>query len=698
MVSRVCAADAESFDVVDVFTSSSAPTSLPISNFSQFLTYIIIGSIIFVVLANAFYFYCYVHRLQISSARKPRKISWVCWSVITLLTGPLVWIFWYLYSQSHADDSSMRAPLLSDDSSISDPHISLAMAHSSLQSSGIVHVRSNDVKIHAYVPEQRGGGGVVNQASWNGRIVAVKKPFFNGDMSEHDKKKFVKELEMQARLRHPNCIGVFAVCTEAHNIFMVMEWMHGGSLFAQLVKTRQELAVKQRGSEGPDTALTSRTRLSIAREICDGLQYMHSNNMIHGDIKSLNVLLSKDSTAKLCDFGLTTMQLSTTTLMSSSSGGTFAWSAPEIVLKGAHLSFETDVYALGVVLWELMTCMQPYEGLKAPQILGLLNLQQRPPIPSPLPAGFTDAYVSIMTHCWSNDPQQRPSASEVHQRIIALDKNIQPNEPVALYSELNRAVFGQSSIMHCLSRALSNPCCHQMLMSIVKKAEIHATTQSVVQLIAHFKLLPLEAQSITVYTASSASNGISLCSVHGAPFMNYNTALRDVVRQDITLWSDYSFLLYNALLKLPSVACTVYRGLNIPLTDLSYLYWKGGFVWFRSPTSTTTDKETTMKQFGQGASGQAGTFMELRVRNAKIIEDFSVVPQECERLVPHNTCFQVLGAFSAADVKMLEGFARMPPNVDFIILEEVSLHLAYSCVVFESLLSGLAVIDGCILD
>ncbi len=105
-----------------------------------------------------------------------------------------------------------------------------------------------------------------------------------------------------------------------------------------------------------------------------------------------------------------------------------------------------------------------------------------------------------------------------------------------------------------------------------------------------------------------------------------------------------------------------------------------------------------MKQFGQGASGQAGTFMELRVHNAKIIEDFSVFPQECERLVPHNTCFQVLGAFSASDVKMLEGFARMPPNVDLIILEEVSLHLAYSCVDFESFLSGLAVVDVCILD
>ena len=157
--------------------------------------------------------------------------------------------------------------------------------------------------------------------------------------------------------------------------------------------------------------------------------------------------------------------------------------------------------------------------------------------------------------------------------------------------------------------------------------------------------------------------------------MTYNSVLRDGVAQDISLWRDYSFLLYSALMKLPSVPCTVYRGLNVPLTDMSYLYWKGGFVWFRSPTSTTTDKQKTMKQFGQGASGLAGTFMELRVRNAKEIEEFSFFPHERERLIPHNTCFQVLGAFSAADVKILEGFASMPPNVDLVILEEVILHL-----------------------
>jgi serine/threonine protein kinase len=663
---------------------------------SQLLTYIIVGSVGFLVIANALFFLRHVRQVLLSNASKS---AWGCWLVLAVLTGPLVWIIWFVFFKGRADKVSMKTLLLSD--SQDDSHISLPMAHTSLL--GFEIVSSRDVKINMHVPEQRGGGGVVRQAMWHGRTVAIKKPFFDGTMSDHDKKKFVKELEIQARLRHPNCVAVFAVCTEAQDVFILMEWMHGGSLHSQLANTRRDqVALKQSGVAGSGTALTAHTRLSIAREICDGLQYMHSKGMIHGDIKSLNILLGKDKTAKLCDFGLATMQLSATALVSSSTGGTLAWSAPEIVLHGEHTSFKTDVYALGVVLWELLTCMQPFEGLKAPQIMGLLNEKQRPPIPSPLPAGFSDAYVAIMSRCWSDDPSQRPSAAEVHRCMISLDKSTQANEPVVLYPEghtwSNSARLGETSILRCLSRALPTPCCRLMLQSIVKEAERHDAFHSVIRLAASCKLLPLEAQSIFVYTADAeASKSISICPTHGPPFKTYNAVLRDGVGQNVAMWRDYSFLLYNALLKLPSLACTVYRGLNVPLTDVSHLYWKGGFVWFRSPTSTTTDKKKTMKQFGVGSSGLAGTFMELRVRNAKAIEEFSLFPQECERLIPHNTCFQVLGALSAADARILEGFASMPANVDLVILEEVTLHLRIYCNFCEALLLRLAADDVILL-
>ena len=95
-------------------------------------------------------------------------------------------------------------------------------------------------------------------------------------------------------------------------------------------------------------------------------------------------------------------------------------------------------------------------------------------------------------------------------------------------------------------------------------------------------------------------------------------------------------------------------------------------MWLRSPTSTTTDKDATMRQFGEGVGGGSGTFMELRVKNAKEIETFSAVPAERERLIPQNTCFRVLQALSAADVRLLGAFGTLPPNVDLVVMEEVT--------------------------
>ena len=86
-----------------------------------------------------------------------------------------------------------------------------------------------------------------------------------------------------------------------------------------------------------------------------------------------------------------------------------------------------------------------------------------------------------------------------------------------------------------------------------------------------------------------------------------------------------------------------------------------------------------MRQFGQGVDGSAGTFMELHVKNAKEISAFSAVPSEQERLIPHNTCFRVLQAWSAADVKLLGAFGTLPPNVDLVVVEEVRVSVVCVC-------------------
>ncbi len=588
------------------------------------------------------------------------------WIIAALILGPFVWLMWWCMHPD-TDQPLLSLSLLSHRSPSSD---SIDSSHNY-----IAQVASRDIRINKHVKPKCGGGGTVYQATWNGKLYAIKKPRFIGAMTDCDEAKFVKELENQARLRHPNCVRVYGVCLEKDDVFIIMEWMHGGSLWERLLHTRKESLVDQQGRAASGSSglfLSARKRLTIARDVCDGLQYMHSKGMVHGDIKSLNILLDKEGNAKLCDFGLTTVGLAISTVNTSSSGGTAAWSAPEILCQGQRHTPQTDMYALGVLMWELLTCAQPFEGLNNHQIMGQLNTSQRPPIPHPLPSGIPVAYVAMMTRCWDQDPANRPSAAAVHRCMIELDPSTQANEPVELFPRGYRWTLvagpGQSPMLLCLTRALPEACCAPVLRAIAVEAEKSILIPSVQHMIAAHNIAALEAQSIFVYTASQ---GFAVCPSHGAPFVSYNTALRDAKPGSVGAWSDYSFLLYNALLKLPSVACTVYRGLNIPLSDMSHLYWKGGFVWLRSPTSTTTDKEKTMRQFGQGVGAGAGTFMELRVKNAKEIETFSAVPAERERLIAPNTCFRVLQAWSAADVRLLEGFGKLPPNVDIVVLEEV---------------------------
>jgi serine/threonine protein kinase len=232
--------------------------------------------------------------------------------------------------------------------------------------------------------------GAVRQAMYNGRQVAVKEPLIAGvTMGARDRDKFMKELEINHRVHHPACVTFFGACIDDDGMMLLMEWMDGGSLYSALDNHSVE-------------PLLPRLRVSMAREIADGLEYLHANGIIHRDIKSPNVLLTSDFHAKLCDFGLAKLRTLTVASLSATSiaaQGTYAWSAPEVILNGEEHTPASDVYSMGIVMWELMTCEVPFDGLDHSQIYARLNRQQRPAVPSPLPAGFTPEYVAVMMRC-----------------------------------------------------------------------------------------------------------------------------------------------------------------------------------------------------------------------------------------------------------------------------------------------------------
>jgi len=120
--------------------------------------------------------------------------------------------------------------------------------------------------------------------------------------------------------------------------------------------------------------------------------------------------------------------------------------------------------------------------------------------------------------------------------------------------------------------------------------------------------------------------------------------------QAVQQWCAFSFVFCSALDKLPSVEATVFRGLDLPLTQLSHLYAKGSTVWLNAVTSTTTDRSQTLEQFGRGASGRPGTLLQIIAVDAKDIQAFSPYPEN-ELAITPNSCHSVETVLDSVQVK-----------------------------------------------
>ncbi len=156
-------------------------------------------------------------------------------------------------------------------------------------------------------------------------------------------------------------------------------------------------------------------------------------------------------------------------------------------------------------------------------------------------------------------------------------------------------------------------------------------------------------------------------------YYHYNSCMRGRNVDDVKLWQDFSFLLCSALEKLPSVKCLVYRGLNVPLTQISHEYVKGNIVWNVSVTSTTTDRKKTLEQFAGDRSkpGTIGTFLKISAILAKNVKPFSMIPKENELLLKPNSHLKIKIVLPSEEVSELEGFGDLPKNVDLIVADQL---------------------------
>ncbi|CAL1397430.1 unnamed protein product [Linum trigynum] len=261
------------------------------------------------------------------------------------------------------------------------------------------------------IGEQIGQGscGTVYHALWYGSDVAVKV-FSKQEYSDDVILSFRQEVSLMKRLRHPNVLLFMGAVTSPQRLCIVTEFLPRGSLFQLL----------QRNT----TKLEWRRRVQMALDIARGMNYLHHFNppIVHRDLKSSNLLVDRNWTVKVGDFGLS--RLKHETFLTTKSGkGTPQWMAPE-VLRNERSDEKSDIYSFGVVLWELATEKIPWHNLNSMQVIGAVGfMNQRLEIPKDL----DPRWASVIESCWLSDPASRPTFQELLDKLRDLQRqyNIQ---------------------------------------------------------------------------------------------------------------------------------------------------------------------------------------------------------------------------------------------------------------------------------
>jgi hypothetical protein len=246
----------------------------------------------------------------------------------------------------------------------------------------------------------KGNYGIVYKASWRHGDVAVKEVLC--DLSPNAAKEFEKEVHLMAKLRCQHVVSFYGYCPQPRAI--VMEYMPNGSLYNALRK--QNL--------GWDI------RIRIAGDIAAGLAFLHREQILHRDVKSLNVLLDGQLRAKLTDFGLSTVKTETRHFTRQSmaaksqevkeAADTIAWMAPELLKRHAKYTSQCDIYSFGITLWEISSGKTPYSDAKNPgELTKWIENGQHDDIPQHCPSKIS----TLIEACWESEPQKRPDSEQV---------------------------------------------------------------------------------------------------------------------------------------------------------------------------------------------------------------------------------------------------------------------------------------------
>lgn len=254
-----------------------------------------------------------------------------------------------------------------------------------------------------------GGGGMADV--YKARDCLLNRPVAVKILHEEFKQdkefvdKFQREAQAAARLSHPNIVNIYDVGVADGDHYIVMEYVPGRTL-----KDR----IRQEGH------LSVSESLRVAREIAEALAHAHANNLVHCDIKPHNILMMADGHAKVADFGIARAVTESTMTYSGNVIGSVHYFSPEQA-KGTMITPKSDVYSLGVVLYEMLTGKLPFTG-DNPVSIAVKHLQEEPVPVRQIDPAIPPVVEAIVSKAMSKDPAMRPTSAELVQDISQAER------------------------------------------------------------------------------------------------------------------------------------------------------------------------------------------------------------------------------------------------------------------------------------
>ena len=288
-----------------------------------------------------------------------------------------------------------------------------------------------------------GGMAVVYKARCHrlNRLVAIKILKDEFAMDEEFRRRFHAEGEAVAMLSHPNIVQVYDVSSSDSANYIVMELIDGISLKQYMEKKG---------------VLNWKETLHFSMQICKGLEHAHSRGIVHRDIKPHNVMVLKNGSVKVMDFGIARVMNKSNTLTKEALGSVH-YISPEQA-KGGHTDNRSDLYSLGVVMYEMMTGRPPYDGESAVAV-AIQHINGGAPLPSTLNPNIPKGMEQIIMKAMALDVRDRyVSATEMLQDMEEFRKN-------------PAIVFDHKFLMDDATRAIPSESQHRPQTTAEKKVQ-----------------------------------------------------------------------------------------------------------------------------------------------------------------------------------------------------------------------------------